>query len=216
MPPILRNLYEIFYPIIKDGCGWSTCTPINKDTEIIGDGPYRILLEKRMFQTPVTIIIRVGGNEKKAYIKNATGREIFTAIQKETDGRYFAYKGLQQQFTPKQYLAKLSKEVILHDLLWNLGNEVSEAIVRDNYSDKVPDTPANLNYVPFNEVVNIRVEEEVVVAGAGATLGEILDKINAVYNKAFEAELEGDPERELWFEGLEIDGPNDCRVLWGT
>ena len=186
MSSYFRDLYDIFHPVIMDGFGWRTTDPINEDTEKIGDNAYPLLLEKRMFQTPVTIIIRLPReNEKKVQIEIATGREIFTSIQKETAGRTFLYLGLQQLW-PRQYLVEFDYEEISIDVDWVIGREVSSAKVLG----KEPDTPANLNHVLFNEPVMICVFDEFIHADGGATLGEILSKINAIYDDVFDNESE--------------------------
>ncbi|KFY66962.1 hypothetical protein V496_01836 [Pseudogymnoascus sp. VKM F-4515 (FW-2607)] len=122
--------------------------------------------------------------------------------------------------TASRGTTKLGSEKILTDVDWVMGRAVSSAKV----PGKVPDTPASLNHVLFNKPVNIWVEEELVVADGGATLGEILSKINAVYDKAFEGESDGESKDKSedgygmirFFGGFWRVGVKDYCVSWGN
>jgi hypothetical protein len=96
------------------------------------------------------------------------------------------------------------------DITWVMGMEVSSAMVLDE--EREVDTPADLNDVPFNKSVRIWLDDQLVLADKNTTLGEILRKINEVYNGAFEAETVG----SRFFEGFRHIGSKDYQVMLGN
>ncbi|OBT60216.1 hypothetical protein VE03_10581 [Pseudogymnoascus sp. 23342-1-I1] len=98
---------------------------------------------------------------------------------------------------------------VAKDINWVMGMEASSAMVLDEEHEEP--TPADLNDVPFDKSVRIWLDDELVLADKNTTLGEILRKINEVYNEAFEAETVG----SRFFEGFRHIGSKDYEVVYG-